>query len=90
MPAAHHLAAMDIDVLGRPHPEITDQRRGQFLFRHPRVRDVDPVLAAAQAPPVREGDLEVELGPVLVSRVVHRVPFLMPVPRLLRRFALAR
>ena len=77
---AHHLPAVDVDAAHHQQAEIADQRLGEFVLAHPRVLDVDHELATAETAAIREGDLEVEFGPVLASRVIHRVPFLGPAP----------
>src|SRR5262249_10849852 len=77
-PAAHRLAAVDIYLVRGGQPEFPGQRGGQGLLGDPGMVDVDPEVPAAQRSPVGQADLEVELGPVFVRRLLRHIPLRQP------------
>ena len=78
MPAAHHLAAVDVHLVRGGQAEFPGQSGGQDLLGDPGMVDVDPEVPAAQRAPVGQADLEVELGPVFVRRLLRHIPLRQP------------
>ena len=74
VPAAHHLAAVDVHLVRGGQAEFPAQCGGQGFLGDPGMVDVDPEVPAAQRAAVGQADLEVELGPVLVRRLLRHVP----------------
>ena len=58
-------APADAHLVGHEQPQVPDQGRAELVVAQVGAADVDPEALAGQAAAVGEGDLEVQLGPVL-------------------------